>query len=237
MTTSRSHALDDYRDWLIQLPDPDFDELLSLAQEFFDMNRALVNDQQTILDELLRDEPEPSVVRWQHYPADDVQDPDTGAMYYYHAHADGERPREEHGHFHLFIRPDPDAEFSHFVAVSLDARGAVRSLFTTNRWVTDERYRAAGDLISMLPDAFVVNRARPSWLVSRWLMVLVRLCEPHIQRLLIARDESLGWTGGDGELPVTLAEDRSKQVLSEEFVDIYAVLTTVQQVGLQRYSV
>lgn len=237
MTAPTSLSLDDYRDWLTQLPDSDFDELLSLAQEFFDMNRALVNDQQTILDELLRDEPEPSVVRWQHYPSDDVQDPDTGAMYYYHAHADGERPQDEHGHFHLFIRPDSDADFSHFVAVSLDARGAVRSLFTTNRWVTDERYRAAGDLISMLPDAFVVNRARPSWLVSRWLMVLVRLCEPYIQRLLIARDEFLGWTGEEGELPVALAEDRSKQVLGEEFIDVYAILATVQQVGLLRYSV
>ena len=235
MTTSALCSLDDYRDWLTQLPEPDFDELVSVAQEFFDMNRALINDQQTILGELLRDEPESPVLRWQHYPADDVQDPDTGAMYYYHAHADGERPQDEHGHFHLFIRPEPGASFSHFVGVSIDARGAIHSLFTTNRWVTDEHFRSADDLVSMLPDAFVVNRARPSWLVSRWLMMLVRLCEPHIQRLLIARDEFLGWTG-DGELPVDVAEDRSKQVLSEEFIDIYAVLTLVQQMGLQRYS-
>lgn len=235
MTISALCSLDDYRDWLAQLPEPDFDELVSAAQEFFDMNRALINDQQTILGELLRDEPESPVLRWQHYPAGDVQDPDTGAMYYYHAHADGERPQDEHGHFHLFIRPEPSAQFSHFVGVSIDARGALRSLFTTNRWVTDEQFRSAGNLVSMLPEAFVVNRARPSWLVSRWLMMLVRLCEPHIQRLLIARDEFLGWAG-DGELPVDIAEDRSKQVLSEEFIDIYAVLTLVQQMGLQRYS-
>lgn len=233
--TSASCSLDDYRDWLVQLPEPDFDEFVSGAQEFFDMNRALINDQQTILGELLRDEPGSSVLRWQHYPAEDVRDPDSGAMYYYHAHADGERPEDEHGHFHLFIRPEPSADFSHFVAVSVDARGAVRSLFTTNRWVTDEQFRSASDLISMLPDAFVVNRSRPSWLVSRWLMLLVRLCEPHIRRLLIARDEFLDWTG-DGELPAVLAEDRSKQVLSEEFIDIYAILTLVQQVGQRRYS-
>ncbi|OZB35151.1 MAG: hypothetical protein B7X44_10755 [Halothiobacillus sp. 15-55-196] len=66
-------------------------------------------------------------------------------------------------------------------------------------------------------------------------MMLVRLCQPQIRRLLIARDESLSWTG-DSELPVDVAEDRSKNVLSEEFIDIYALLTLVQQVGLQRYS-
>ena len=159
--TSASCSLDDYRDWLVQLPEPDFDEFVSGAQEFFDMNRALINDQQTILGELLRDEPGSSVLRWQHYPAEDVRDPDSGAMYYYHAHADGERPQDEHGHFHLFIRPEPSADFSHFVAVSIDARGAVRSLFTTNRWVTDEQFRSASDLVSMLPDAFVVNRCTP----------------------------------------------------------------------------
>lgn len=228
-------SLDDYRDWLTQLPEQDFEEIIRVAQEFFDMNRALINDQQTILGELLRDEPDSPVLRWQHYPADDVQDLDTGAMYYYHAHAAGERPQDEHGHFHLFIRPEPSTDFSHFVGVSVDARGAVRSLFTTNRWVTDEHLRSANELVSMLPEAFVVNRARPSWLISRWLMLLVRLCEPHIQRLLFARDEFLGWAG-DTDLPVEVAEDRSKQVLSEEFIDIYAVLTVVQQMGLQRYS-
>lgn len=229
-------SLDDYRDWIAQLPDVEFDVLMSAAQEFLDINQALINDQQTILGELLRDEPASPVQRWKHYPADDVFDPDTGAMYYYHAHAEGERPQDEHGHFHLFIRPEPSAGFSHFVGVSVDGRGIVRSLFTTNRWVTDEQFRSADDLVFMLPDAFVVNRARPSWLVSRWLMMLVRLCEPHIQRLLIARDEFLGWSG-KGELPVEVAEDRSKQVLSEGFIDIYSILASVQQMGLQRYAV
>jgi hypothetical protein len=228
-------SMEDYLAWMNQLSEPDFDELVSVAQEFFDINRSLSNDQQTILDELLRHEVDSPVIRWQHYPADDAQDPDTGAMYYYHAHADNERPQDEHGHFHLFIRPEPGAQFSHVVGVSINARGALRSLFTTNRWVTDEYIRPSVDLVSMLPDAFVINRARPSWLVSRWLMMLVRLCQPQIRRLLIARDESLSWTG-DSELPVDVAEDRSKNVLSEEFIDIYALLTLVQQVGLQRYS-
>jgi len=228
-------TLDDYREWLVRLSDPEFDDLVSAAQEFFEINQALIQDQQTILSELLRDEPDASVVRWQHYPAQDVLDTGSGAMYYYHAHADGERPQDEHGHFHLFIRPEPDADFSHFVAVSIDARGGVLSLFTTNRWVTDEHFRSANDLISILPDAFVINRARPSWLVSRWLMMLVRLCAPQIRQLLISRDAALPWSG-EGVLPVEFAEDRSKNVLSETLIDIYVILTLVQSEGQQRYS-
>lgn len=235
MTGSALSAQVGYQAWLNQLSDPDFDDLVSVAEAFFDLNQSLINDQQTILSELFRDEPRQQVIRWQHYPADDVTDPDTGAMFYYHAHDDGERPQEEHGHFHLFIRPQPDAEFSHFIGVSIDARGAVRSLFTTNRWVTDEQFRPAEALISMLPDAFVVNRARPSWLVCRWLMSLVRLCEPQIQRLLMARDECLGWSG-EGDLPAELAEDRSRQVLSEEPIDIQEILMRVQNVARSRYS-
>ena len=225
----------DYRRWLDQLPEPDFAALLSVAEEFFDINQALVNDRLTILDELLRDEPEDLIVHWHHYPSGDVEDPESGALFYYHAHAAGERPEAEHGHFHLFIRPEPHAAFSHFVAVSIDGRGHLRSLFTTNRWVTDEQLRAASDLITLLPDAFVINRSRPSWLVSRWLMAIVRLCEPHIQRLLAARDESLGWSG-DGELPEAITEDRSKQVLSEAPVDILELLAQVQQRAIRRYS-
>lgn len=236
MITAASYSLDDYSDWLTRLSDEYFDELVSVAQEFLDINRALVNDQQTVLSELFRDEPEPSVVRWQHYPAHDVQDPETGAMYYYHAHEEGERPQDEHGHFHLFIRPEPDSAYSHFVGVSIDARGAIRSLFTTNRWVTDEQFRPAADLMSLLPDAFLINRVRPSWLVSRWLMMLVRLCEPQIQQLLTARDAFLGWSGEDS-LSDEFAEDRSKNVLSEASIDIFALLTLVQQMGSQRYSV
>jgi hypothetical protein len=54
-----------------------------------------------------------AVYEWQHYPRDDVYDPESHAQYFYHAHAAGERRpnegrasegRAEHGHFHAFLR-------------------------------------------------------------------------------------------------------------------------------------
>ncbi|MHB9020573.1 MAG: DUF6969 family protein [Halothiobacillus sp.] len=236
MSLAPKDAVPGYRDWLQGLSDDAFDEVLASADEFFAINRALVNDQQTILSELLRDASEASLSRWQHYPADDAADPESGAMFYYHAHDAGERPDGEHGHFHLFIRPGPGAEFSHFVALSMDAQGGIRSIFTTNRWVTDEQFRPAQALIDLLPDAFVIDRARPSWLVSRWLMMVTRLIQPQISRVLLARDHALTWSGVHA-LDEQSGEDRARHVLSEEPVDILGVLSVIQSVGQKRYQV
>ncbi len=223
-----------YVDWLEQLSDQVFDELLGCADEFLAINRSLVQDQQTILTELLRDEPSSTLLRWQHYPIDDVADGASGALFYYHAHEAAERPSDEHGHFHLFIRAEVDAPFSHFVAISLDAGGGVRSIFTTNRWVTDEYLLPAHTLIEQLPDAFVIDRARPSWLVSRWLMMVVRLLMPYIQQALWMRDQALNWDGLTPLHDVQL-EDRARQVLSEVPVHLMAVLQQIQHEGLRRY--
>ncbi|HUN00281.1 MAG TPA: hypothetical protein PLI96_07340 [Halothiobacillus sp.] len=221
-------------DWLTALSDDAFDAVLSCADEFFAINRALIHDHQTILTELLRDESAPVPRRWQHYPMDDVCDPSSGAMFYYHAHDSTDRPDEEHGHFHLFIRPDIDAAFSHFVALSLDARGGIRSVFTTNRWVTDEHLRPANGLIDLLPEAFVIERSRPSWLVSRWLMMVVRLLMPQIQQALWLRDSALNWDGLQA-LPDALLEDRARHILSEVPISMMDVLQQIQRVGLLRY--
>lgn len=225
---------DPYFVWLRALSDDAFDELLSCADEFYTINRALSLDDQTILTELLRDELPPALVRWQHYPIDDVSDPSSGAMFYYHAHDSTDRLNDEHGHFHLFIRPDEAAMFSHFVALSLDARGGIRSVFTTNRWVTDEQMRPAKELIELLPEAFVIDRSRPSWLVSRWLMMVVRLLVPQIQQALWLRDSALH---GDGtqEMPEARQEDRARSVLSEVPIHLIDVLQKIQREGLLRY--
>jgi hypothetical protein len=225
---------DGYCNWLGGLSDAAFDELLSCADEFFAINRALIHDHQTILTELLRDESASVPERWQHYPMDDVRDPSSGAMFYYHAHDLTDRPDGEHGHFHLFIRPDVDGVFSHFVALSLDAQGGIRSLFTTNRWVTDEQMRPAQTLIDLLPDAFVVDRSRPSWLVCRWLMMVVRLLAPQVEQALWMRDAALNWDGAQ-ELPQALLEDRSRHVLSEVPIHMIDVLQMIQREGLVRY--
>lgn len=224
-----------YQPWLCALPDTDFEELLDAADEFYVIHRALAQDGLTILDELLRDQTDVTLLRWQHYPEGDVEDPDTGAMYYYHAHDQSERPVEEHGHFHLFVRPESSAGFSHVVGVSLDAQGQVRTAFTTNRWVTDEEIRPASEVLSLLPDRFVIDRVRPSWLVSRWLMMVPRLIWPQIVQLLQDRDAALSWSGEAG-LSATVAEDRSLQVLSEERIDLIAVLSLIQQEAQSRYQ-
>lgn len=225
---------DPYFVWLRALSDDDFDALLSCADEFFAINRALILDHQTILTELLRDELVTAPVRWQHYPMADVIDPSSGAMFYYHAHDSTDRPDDEHGHFHLFIQPEVATGFSHFVALSLDARGGIRSIFTTNRWVTDEQMRPAKTLIEWLPQAFVIDRSRPSWLVSRWLMMVVRLLVPQIQQALWMRDSALSWDGVQ-ELPDALQEDRARHVLSEVPINMIDVLEKIQREGLLRY--
>lgn len=228
--------VDFYQSWLRTLSDTEFDELLDVADEFYGIHRALAQDGLTILTELLRDQPDDTLQRWQHYPAGDVEDAVSGAMYYYHAHDQAERPADEHGHFHLFVRPESSSAFSHVVGVSLDALGRVRTAFTTNRWVTDELMRPADEVLALLANRFVIDRARPSWLVSRWLMSVPRLIWPQVERLLHKRDEALAWTGAS-TLPEVVAEDRFRQVLSEESVDLLAVLSVVQREAQSRYQV
>lgn len=224
-----------YLAWLRGLSDDDFDDLLDAADEFFSIHRSLAHDELTILSELLRDQPDWNLIRWQHYPQDDVEDPTSGALFYYHAHDRSERPADEHGHFHLFVRPHPDDEFSHFVALSLNAQGEVRSAFTTNRWVTDEQIRPAQVVLDWLPEHFVIDRARPSWLISRWLMRVPQLIWPQIVRLLQARDRALGWSG-EQALPDTVAEDRTRQVLSEMPINLFNLLMLIQTEGQRRYQ-
>ncbi len=222
-----------YQQALDALPDEAFDALLDAADALIGIHRALAHDGQSILTELFRDLPAESVTRWQHYPPDDSADPETGALFYYHAHEAGERPQDEHGHFHLFIRSPSGEGFSHVVACSMAADGRLRSLFTTNRWVTNEAWCPAPALCAAYPSDFVIERARPSWLVVRWLMAVVAIFSPCIDALLTARDDALRACEGD---EATVWEDRQLQVLSEMPVELLAALTAIQQEGLRRYS-
>ncbi|WP_407275495.1 DUF6969 family protein [Halothiobacillus sp. DCM-1] len=213
--------------------DERFELILEAADELLAIHRALQRDRQTVLTELLRDVPSVAIDRWQHYPADDSQDSETGAMFYYHAHEAGERPEDEHGHLHLFIRAPSGEGFSHVVACSMAADGRLRSLFTTNRWVTDETWCSAEHLISVYRDEFVIDRARPSWLVVRWLMALTQVLSPYIDSLLRARDQVVAeFAGGIS----AVAENRDLHVITETPVDLFAVLVQIQQEGIRRYS-
>ncbi|GBD44219.1 hypothetical protein HRbin40_01703 [bacterium HR40] len=140
----------------------------------------------------------------QHYPRGDVADPETHCQYYYHAH----RPESgEHGHFHTFVRagaippgiepsPPPGSApgplgrhaVAHLVAISMDRHGHPTHLFTTNRWVTDETWYRAEDVIALL-DRFAIDHAWPSWATNRWITAMIQLFRPQIAALLRERDQ------------------------------------------------
>ncbi|WP_372611878.1 hypothetical protein [Halomonas sp.] len=180
------------------------DEALSCQRE---LNRAGRN----IVGEIL--EGQGAFVQLDHYPKGDVYDGESGSQVYYHAHR-----REEHGHFHLFHRPPQDNRPgevktpSHLVAISMDRWGAPIGLFTTNRWVTGERWRSAEEVIA-LATGFRIDHDRPSWLVNRWITAMVKCCRPQIDTLLRHRDREIARLLADqGD---AIYEDRRIEVIGQ----------------------
>src|SRR5215471_4736104 len=96
-------------------------------------------------------------IQWEHYPPDDVRDPQSHAQYYFHAHPPDERDEPDYGHFHLFVGPqgvpassrhakvrnlaasasDKDA-LSHLIAISMTPAGMPERLFH-NQWLGHRR--------------------------------------------------------------------------------------------------
>lgn len=171
--------------------------------------------------------------QWEHYPPGDVYDGETHSQYYYHAHP-GMR-FVEHGHFHTFLRPDgmpagvhpanvpaapgvaDDEAPSHLVAISMNQAGYPVRLFTTNRWVTGERWYSANDVIRML-DRFVIDLAYPSLPVNIWITAMLRLFRPEIETLILARDEALHASAAGGTDGVH--EDRRIEVVSSLAISV-----------------
>lgn len=169
-----------------------------------------------------------------HYPKDDVYDDDSGSQYYYHAHR---AETGEHGHFHTFIRaksmpenmqpypysgdadrPLGDNAICHLIAISMDQDGLPTSLFTTNRWVTDETFYSADDTISLL-DNFSVDHVFPCLATNNWITAMVRLFRPQIEQLLEARDRRLNILQ-QADPMADVFEDRDFEILSETKIDI-----------------
>ncbi|UEM02213.1 hypothetical protein JL101_019725 [Skermanella rosea] len=205
------------------------------AREVMNCQRVLAKTGDNIVGEVLRGAG--TFYEWRHYPPGDVYDAEFHAQYYYHAHPEDERVSGEHGHFHTFLRPlgmpsgvtaarIPDSRdlggendaLCHIVGISMDRAGLPIRLFTTNRWVTGETWYEAPDVVRML-DCFVIDHARPSWAVNRWITALIRLFRPQIVGLLEARDAEIArWQerrpGSD------VYEDRDLEVVSEHWVSI-----------------
>jgi len=200
-------------------------EMAAAGDEILECCRVLARTSDNIVGEVLRDQGK--FYQWNHYPGGDVFDHETHSQYYYHSH---ERP-DEHGHFHTFLRPKgmppgikpapvPDLELpeeenealSHLIAISMDEFGVPIRLFTTNRWVTGEIWYAAADVRAML-DRFLIDHARPSWPVNRWIGAMIRLYRPHITALIDARDGAMAaWQ--DAYPDRNAFEDRELEITS-----------------------
>ncbi len=221
-------TINDYCYWLKTLDEWSFDEIAESAQSVALIHQALANDGLSIVSEWLRDKADKPIQAWEHYPENDCQDPQTGAMVYYHAHDPDEWDRQEHGHFHLFVRPAVEQDFTHVAAISMSPYGIPLALFATNEWVTDEKMLPAKEVLKLLDDGlWRINRTRPSWLVLQWLDALLKLVRPYIEDILLRRDQLIGWSP-QGQSSTGILDDRDTHILSELTLDWPGILESVQ---------
>ncbi len=191
------------------LPAPDLSRLtrarlermLAAGREIVECHRVLHKGGLNVVGEVLRGTG--TFYEYNHYPEDDVYDADSHAQYYYHAHRG---LAGEHGHFHTFLRakgmpqgaspvaaphsePWPNGEnaIAHLAAISMDGYGIPIGLFAPNRWVVDDAWYEAPQLIAML-ERFHIDHAFPSWPVNRWISAMSILFRPHIEAILAERD-------------------------------------------------
>lgn len=204
----------------------DLRTMLAAGESILESYRALRADGRNIVGDVLSGQGD--FVEMNHYPGDDVFDPDTQSQYYYHAHRG---VGAEHGHFHTFMRrpgmpedmepvavapsepwPAGDAALSHLVGISMDAWGSPIGLFTTNRWVTDEAWYRADDVIRLL-DRFRIGHPAPSAPVNRWISAMFVLFRPQMEALIRARDAAVArWAARHPDRDVY--EDRGLEITS-----------------------
>lgn len=187
-------------------------------------------------------------IEYDHYPPDDVYDPETHAQYYFHAHPPTRGEWNDYGHFHTFLRPRgmpqdvrplpvPDAAtgddaLCHLIAISMTREGRPVRLFTTNRWVTAETWYTAPDAIRML-DRFTIDLSWPSWPLNRWISAMFVLYRDEIETLVRQRDGAIGdWMRDHpGE---DVFEDRALEVTSGMAIDLDKKLADIRRkLGLE----
>ena len=187
---------------LRKLPVEVLDSMATAGEQVLECYRVLEKSGSNVVAEVLRGQGK--FYELDHYPAGDIYDPETHSQYFYHAHREG-----EHGHFHTFLREEGmladcrpaeqseapfmkerDDTISHLIAISMNHAGFPIRLFTTNRWITADKWYEAGDVIKML-DRFEMDLAAPSWPVNIWLTAMLRLFRPQIMELIRARDATV----------------------------------------------
>ncbi|MEQ1437780.1 hypothetical protein AAG565_00320 [Fontimonas sp. SYSU GA230001] len=178
------------------------------AAQLMDITTRLARRGTTVPGLLVGDAP---VTHWTHYPAADAVDEAHRYRYYYHTHP--RCPRGEHGHFHLFRHTGPERAATHLLGIAVNPVGLPLRLFTTNRWVTDERLQSAPVVLGHL-QRFRMERPRRLLPVHRWLRALVTLFAPTIARVVHARDARIA-RARPGFL-----EDRRTEVLSDARISL-----------------
>jgi len=198
------------------------------AIEVVDCMRVLAKSGSNLVAEVLAGR---DFIEWEHYPPEDVRDPESYAQYYFHAHPVSDRRESDYGHFHTFLRatgmPEgvapspvpsktakelPEEPICHLIAISMTREGLPDRLFTINRWVAGDTWYAAPQIIKML-DRFVIDLSRPSWPLNRWLTAMLVLFRPEIEQLLHERDERIAaWQAAHPDVEVY--EDRRLEITS-----------------------
>ncbi len=195
---------------------PRLQTMLSAGIEALRIQQDLAGRRSNLVAELLRDAGE--FFEHEHYPDGDVFDPMTGAQYYYHAHR-GDGREHGHFHVFMRPHhlpegfepvkhtrpgvgrcagerqvgrgwPRGDAALAHIIGISMDNYGLPVRLFTVNRWVTDETWFSARDVIAML-DRFDLRHGYPSSGLNRWMVSMLRLFHPEIAELVRRRDAAV----------------------------------------------
>lgn len=209
-------------------PGEEEESAVQAAESLLTSLRLLAKTGHNVVGEILQHSG--TFVEWEHYPENDVYDPETRCQYYYHAHPPMERSFTEHGHFHLFAKASPErssrrkdgaghaGELTHLVAISMDVFGMPRRLFTTNRWVTGERWLPADRVVAMV-DRFAIELVRPNLVVSHWITAMVQLFRPTIRNLIIDRDRHIeAWRREHSSVDVF--EDRRLEITSLAEIDV-----------------
>jgi hypothetical protein len=210
----------------------DIRRMLAAGEVILECYRGLREAGLNIVGEVLRGQGQ--FFELNHYPDDDVFDRETHSQYYYHAHRG---MAGEHGHFHTFVRqpgmpagvepiafrasepwPSGDQALSHLVGISMDAWGYPIGLFTTNRWVTDEAWYKADDVIRVL-GRFRIGHSAPSAPVNRWISAMFVLFRPQMEALIRARDARIAeWSARNPGQDVF--EDRALDITSQTPISV-----------------
>lgn len=115
----------------------------------------------------------------------------------------------------------------HLAALSLNHQGQATRWFTTNQWVTGERWAAADQVTHALTGFSVQAKGRLAP-VARWLTAMAALFQPQLQAMLLERDRHLQRLTRS-QSAETVWADRNIDVLSETSANLHQ---RIQQLGV-----